>query len=120
MPDKVEPQLRPITVTGKGKVTGKPDKATITVTVKTIAATAAKTREQQSKTVKQVNAALMEHKIEGKDLQSSSFDFGQHFKRTVVSGDSVADGFYATNSLTVKVRELNAVAKILDSVVAAG
>lgn len=109
-----------ITTQGNGKVFGTPDKATINVSVKTIKKTATEAREAHAPVVQKLNAAVLAAGVEAKDIQSSNFAFGQHTKYNRTTNENVADGFYASNTVTVVIKDLKKVSELLDACVKGG
>ena len=97
-------------VTGSGKVTVKPDQATISFTTTGRAATLTAAQDQASRDMTRVIAAMREGGVGADDLQTSD-----------VSGDRARKGGYvARQSLTVTVRDASRAGALVSAGVAAG
>ena len=100
-----------ISVSGKGKVTAKPDLASFRVTVRE---RAKKQEEAQRKATEKVNkiiAFLKENGVDEKDIKTSSFNLNPRYDWT--DGKRVFREYEASQSLTVKIRDLDKAGKLL-------
>lgn len=110
---------RVITVTGDGRVEATPDLATLTAGVQTEAAQAAPALAASSAAMSEVFAALEGQGIAPADMQTSQ-----------ISVDPVWDdgggqqprvrGYSATNTVTIRVRDLDRLGAVIDAVGVAG
>jgi uncharacterized protein len=109
-----------IVVTGEGRVEARPDMATISLGVATEAETAAEAMAANSANMAEVLARLRETGIEERDLQTSGLSLGPRWDYGGGTREPCLTGFSATNTLTVRVRELDALGGILDQSVRDG
>ena len=115
-----------ITVVGNGTASVTPDIARVTVGVEILAPTVAEAVEQNETTMAAVLVALRAAGIADKDIQTSNYSitlerYGEPMPRTE-SGteEATASNYRFSNMVTVTVRDLDAVAEVVDAVVEAG
>ncbi len=110
-----------ITVVGEGEVQVEPNMATVTVGVTTQAKTAADAVKQNSELMTKLLAALKDHDISDKHVQTANFNVTprQTYDRTGRTPPKI-DGYTVTNQVSVKVLELSRLGAILDASVSAG
>ncbi len=135
-----------IWVTGQGSASGPPDLAIINLGVEVLADSAAEAREEAAEGINAAIAALKESGVADEDIQTQRYRIGPRYNyvevtecvdsegNAVVAGSSgetppgtqctrahkqVLDGYQVNNSLTVKVRDLDSVGQIIDSVIEA-
>lgn len=118
-------QMSTIRVTGTGSVAIAPDIAIISLGVLRQAKTAREALDANSTAMAKVIAAMKAQNIADKDLQTSSFNIQpryQYFKRGSNGGQRPPQitGYQVSNQLTVRVRDLKSVGKVLDEVVTLG
>lgn len=115
-------QLRQITVTGQGAIETAPDMATITVGVTTEAKTAVDALEKNSTSTSAVLDRLNALGIDLRDLQTRNLSLSPRWtsRSSSVDAPSEISGFVATNSITVRVRDLPKLGDVLDAVVRDG
>jgi uncharacterized protein YggE len=111
---------RKITVQGQGKAKGTPDKATISVTIRTVQDTATGARESHAPAVQKINAAILNAGVKSEDIQSSRFAFGQNVNYNRKTGENEVKGFYASNTVSVRIRDLKKVSELLDAAAKGG
>lgn len=111
---------RTIQVTGTGKVSAPPDMATFETAVVTEAPTAAAALEANSASVQRVMAVLKNLEIADKDIQTSRLDINPRYVSTQQNPEPVISGYIATNQLTVRIRNLPQLGRVLDAVVQNG
>lgn len=110
-----------ITVNGEASVDRAPDMATISIGVTTVAETAAAALAGNSKDMAAVIERLKASGIGAGDLQTNGISVNPNWSSTSSSGGaSQIDGFTAANTLTVAIRDVNALGTILDASVADG
>lgn len=101
-----------ITVTAEGKVTAVPDLAVISASVFTTASSANDARNQNDAKMNKVQAFLKSQGIADADITTSSYNLSPTYDYT--NGKSVLTGYTATQTLTIKVRDLTKVGDIAD------
>jgi len=119
---------RTITVVGKGDVMAKPDMATATIGVEVTAPTVKEATTQAAEKMDSVMAALAEQNIADKDIQTSNYSIyyeeryaGDMAVRSEGSGTSEPTGSYrVSNMVSIKIRDMDNVAQVIDAVVEAG
>ncbi len=111
---------RTIQVTGTGKVSAPPDMATFETAVVTEAPTAAAALEANSAAVQRVLAVLKSLDIADKDIQTSRLDINPRYVSTQQNPEPVISGYVATNQLSVRIRNLPQLGRVLDAVVQNG
>ncbi|CDF32914.1 unnamed protein product [Chondrus crispus] len=108
---------RTINVVGEGSASAVPDLATIDAGVTTTATTAAAALSENSRKFSRVVAALKERGIADTDVQTSSFDV---FQDTRGRRENRTRVYTVSNSISIKVRDVDAVGGVLDALVLAG
>ncbi len=103
-----------IVVSGEGRVEARPDMATVSLGVTTEAETAAEALDENSTRMAEVLAQLREAGIEERDLQTSGLSLGPRWDYGGGTRQPRLIGFTATNSLSVRVRDLDTLGGILD------
>ena len=114
-----------IMVNGQGSVDIAPDMAILSLTVTREADTAQKALKAGSAAMQDILDAMLAEGIEKRDLQTSRFSIQPRYVRPApkVSGEVAAPhivGYTVRNSLTVRVRDIDAVGRILDKSVSLG
>lgn len=107
-----------ITVAGEGKVTGEPDLAVISLGVNTLAPTVAEARDRAAQTLQAMVDSAKANGIDEKDLQTNQLSIGPEYDYR--NNEPVLRGFRITNTLTVKIRDIDNTSKVLDDAVVAG
>jgi len=112
-----------INVLGEGEARVSPDMAVITLAVLKEAATAREAMDQNNSDMAAVIAALKEEGIEARDLQTSGLSINPQYvypnERNSEEKPRIT-GYQVTNSLTVRVRDLDKVGGVLDRSVSLG
>ncbi len=112
---------RAITVTGTAQIAAEPDMATINLGVTTQGRTAAAAVSANSDAMAKVLAKLSAAGIEDRDIQTSNFNVQPQWdQQRLSSGQRQIVGFWASNQLAVRVRDLDALGGVLDSVIEEG
>ncbi|MDE3028929.1 MAG: SIMPL domain-containing protein, partial [Paracoccaceae bacterium] len=117
-----DPAPGQITVTGEGSVSVAPDMATVTLGVTSEGATAAAAMAQNSAQLAAVIAQLKGAGIAEKDVQTSGLSLGPRWDNSASSVGKAPKivGYVATNTVSVRVRALDHLGGVLDSVVKNG
>lgn len=109
--------IRLISVKGEGEVKVKPDIASIQLHVVSKAKDAKSAQEKNAAEMARVMKALKsEFGLDEKDIQTSGFNLNPEYRYEQKSGKQVFLGFTANHSLTAKVRKLETVGPIIDSI----
>jgi uncharacterized protein YggE len=116
-PSSVEEQ-RGIMVMGEGKASGEPDLAMVTIGVETRAGTAGEAADKNRERMADVMHALQSMGIAEEDIQTVDYsiqpeiDWDDEEHRVI--------GYVVTNSVLVKIRQMDQVGDVLDGVTEAG
>jgi uncharacterized protein len=105
-----------ITVSGTGTATTVPDRASFDFTVETRAKTAGEALAQNSAEARAVIAAVMGDGVAAADVQTAELSLSP---TTSQNGVTIV-GYSASNTITVRVRNLTGAGRIVDAAVAAG
>ena len=111
---------RTITVTGEGIVQALPDQATISLGVTTTDETAVAALAANSAAVAEVIAELKAAGVGEGDLQTSNLSLNPNWSNYDSSSSGAISGYTASNLLSVRVRDLEALGSILDAAVSDG
>ncbi|MCD2175920.1 SIMPL domain-containing protein [Rhizobium sp. C4] len=110
-----------ITVTGEGSVSAAPDMAIINFGVLKSAATARQALDDANKALAEAIADLKAKGIEARDLQTSGFSVSPQFDYSAKNGTAPKlTGYQVSNMLTVRVRDIASLGKVLDDAVTNG
>lgn len=114
-----EPVKRQITVSGMGQVTAQPDKATITIGVQMTSPTLAEATKQANDAMTKVLDAIKAQGIDAKEIQTSNYSVSpiQNYKE---GEPSTITGYQVMNVVTVTVKKIENVGKVLDAGMGAG
>lgn len=108
---------RQVTVVGTGEVLGTPDTLTIDASMEVVAADAAGALNQTSQLQRGVIDALVDSGIDRKDINTSQVSVQPQY----AGGDgSNISGYRATNTIDIKVRELNAAPQVFGIIAGRG
>ncbi len=113
-------QVRGITVQGTGRVTLKPDLATLSLGVITQATSAAQAQSNASKAMTAIIAAVKKQGVADADMVSQSISLNPTYDYQTGSAPPRITGYTASQSLSVKARDLTKVGPLIDAGVAAG
>lgn len=119
-PVMAEDMARRITVVGQGTVEMVPDMATVSLGVVTEADTGAAAMAQNSAALEAMLEQLKAAGIEARDLQTSNLSLSPRWGKVSSFGRNMITGFVASNTLMVRVRELDTLGEVLDAVVQNG
>lgn len=108
-----------LTVNADGKVTGRPDMATVSLGVVTEAPTAAAALQANATRMTALTAALRRAGVAERDIQTSNVSVNpqQQYRE---NQPPLTTGYQANNQVTAKVRNLDNLGRIIDAAVNAG
>jgi uncharacterized protein YggE len=106
-----------ISVSGEGRVSAAPDIATVLLGVRVEAATVEDAREQAAQLQTAILGSVKDNSVDSKDLQTSNFQISPLY--TADSSRAIR-GYSVTNTLSLKVRKLSDLSKIIDDATKAG
>lgn len=104
-----------ITVTGEGRVSTRPDLATVTLGVETVGQSANTALAENSAATARVMEELKAAGISGRDMQTSNLTLGPRWDQAEGQPARIS-GFVAANMVTVTVRDLQKLGGVLDAV----
>ena len=113
-------QQEGIWVNGEGKVTAAPDTAVLTLGIQAQELTVAEARDKAAEAMTAVKNALTDAGIDDKDIQTQYFSIQQVTRWDDDKQQETVIGYQVTNTVTVKVRDLNKTPAVIDGVTAAG
>jgi hypothetical protein len=108
-----------ITVSGEGKATGQPDVAVLSLGISTLKPTVAEARDQAATTMQALIASVKGNGVAEKDIQSTQLSIYPEYDYSIVSTQKLI-GYRVTNTVSIKVRDINKTSDVLDGAVAAG
>ena len=112
---------RTISVSGQGSISAKPDLATINTGIVTTATTAGAALKANSSAMESIIATIKDRGIAKKDLQTSNFSINPEYQRDQPCGQRPKIiGYQVSNSLSVRVRDLENLGPLLDALVTSG
>ncbi|MBI4322360.1 MAG: SIMPL domain-containing protein [Chloroflexi bacterium] len=109
-----------ITVSGTGRVSVRPDVATVRVGVQTQAENAQQAQQANAQKMDAVVRTLKELGIPEKDIRTSSISLRPVYEARRDGSRERIVGYEASNTVTVRVTDLSKVGNVLDEVVKAG
>lgn len=109
-----------IAVSGTGKVTVAPDIGVLSLGVQVTRPTVADARAAASKAMDGVRASLRQNGVEEKDIATQAFNIQPQYDFRPTGGTPTITGYNVSNQLSVKVRQIDNLSKVLDGAVAAG
>lgn len=120
-----DPPVRQLTVTGEGEAFLAPDMAVMQLTVTREAETARGALDANSAAMQQVLDAMREAGVESRDLRTRQFSIQPRYRHPPRQKDGTQEppsivGYQVSNSLEVRVRDIEAVGAILDRAVNLG
>ena len=107
-----------ISVTGEGKVSGKPDVAKLALGVNAESDTVQKARDQAANSLDAIVKTLKSNGVADKDIQTQQLNIQPQYDYN--NGSQKLRGFQVTNVLNVTVRDINKTSQIVDDAVKAG
>lgn len=114
------PPQNNINVTGEGKVTAEPDLAQIVLGVRTEADEAGDAIAENNRIMEAVRVALAGSGIAEEDIQTVEFSVQPIIIFDELTGEQRTQGYTVSNSVLVKVRDVDQVGEVLDATSSAG
>lgn len=111
---------RAIIVTGSGEATKAPDMAYLTLGVDADGATASEALRKNSAQMEATIKTLRDAGVEKKDIQTSNLSVGARYDYSREGGAPRLIGYQATNTVSVKLRNLDKAGGVIDKAVASG
>jgi uncharacterized protein YggE len=108
-----------VTVTGEATVAVAPDAAVIRIGVTSQDKTAREASEANAKQMTAVMAAIKDTGIADRDIQTSRLSLQPQYDANK-SGNARLTGFQASNQVTVRIRDIDKLATVLDRAIASG
>jgi len=118
-PAPVKSPVRRISISGVGQIAAAPDMAEVSASVVTKRKTSAEALVQNSATMRTVIAGLKADGIEAKDIQTTTFGIEPIHAWTEGKRREL-EGYEATNSIEVDVRDLKRLGPVIDKMIALG
>lgn len=110
-----------LTVSGEGSVFAVPDMAVVSVGAMADASTAQEAMDQTSDITSAILARLADAGIEGRDIQTSDLSLNPIWNHRATTDDRPRiEGYQASNRVTVRVRDLDALGGVLDALLRDG
>ncbi|MFH0852679.1 MAG: SIMPL domain-containing protein [bacterium] len=107
-----------ITVSGEGKVLAKPDIGEVSLTVLSESATVAAAQKDNTQKMNNVIKAMKDLGVDEKDLKTVSYNISPNYQYT--AGRSIIIGYQVSQTLDVKIRQLDKASDILAKAAANG
>lgn len=104
-------------VTGEGKSTIKPDIASVTVGISSQGQSVKAAQDQINIVINKVSDAIKKTGVDGKDIQTTNYSIYPGYDYT--NGQKIT-GYNASTNLSVKVRNLDNVNKVIDAATGSG
>lgn len=111
---------RTVIVTGNGEATKAPDMAYLTLGVEADGATASEALRKNSAQMEATLKTLREAGVERKDIQTSNLSVGARYDYSREGGAPRLIGYQATNTVSVKLRNLDKAGGVIDRAVSSG
>lgn len=120
-PDSSGASVNRLTVTGSGAVAGTPDMAIVTLGAAATASSAADAMDRTSVATAAILERLADAGIAGRDIQTSDLSLTPlHGNRASGPGNPEITGFEASNTVTVRIRELDRLSNVLETALESG
>ncbi|MGW6564184.1 SIMPL domain-containing protein [Streptomyces sp. NPDC054975] len=114
-PAAVRSAAATISVTGTGRASAAPDLAVLSVSVEANGKTAKEAMEGQNQAAKKLLEALRKQSVEDRDIRTDSLSLSQVYTQTA-DGESKASGYTASQSFSVKVRNVDRAGQVIGAV----
>lgn len=108
-----------IAVAGTGTVSVRPDIGLVNLGVEVTAATVAEARDQAADAMQEMQDAMAEEGVAAEDIQTQYFNIYPQYNYAENTPPQIT-GYTVSNTVQVKVRDLNLVSDVLDAAIAAG
>ncbi len=108
-----------IAVSGEGTVSVQPDIAIVNLGIEVTAGTVADARGQAADAMSAMQEAMNDEGVEDKDIQTQFFNIYPQYQYADDKAPQIV-GYIVSNSVQVKVRNLDSVSAVLDGAIAAG
>ncbi|MFZ2024938.1 MAG: SIMPL domain-containing protein [Microgenomates group bacterium] len=106
------------TVTGEGKISVKPDIATVNVGVQAQGTTVEEVQNNLNKNINAITAAIKTAGIDEKDIKTSNYNLSPTYDYS--SSMQRITGYQASSNLTIKVRKIETANSVVDAATQAG
>lgn len=113
-------QQEGIWVNGEGKVLAVPDVAILRLGIEAQEASVAEARTKAAEAMEQVMAALKSEGVAEKDIKTQYFNIQRVTRWDNIKEQETVIGYRVTNMVTAKIREMEKVGTIIDTVAVAG
>lgn len=113
-------QQEGITVSGEGKVSVVPDTATLNLGVEAEDTTVTAAQNQAATAMEMVMEALTENGVAEEDIQIQYFNIYRVTRWDDETWQEIVIGYRVTNTVSVKLRDMDSIASVIDAVVDAG
>lgn len=100
-------------VSGEGKVTAKPDTASVTAGIQAQAPTVKGAQDQINSVINKLTEALKQSGIDSKDIQTTNYNIYPTYDYT--GGTQRITGYTASTNILVKVRNLDNINQVIDT-----
>ena len=118
-PIVVTPDSTGVVVQGHGEIEASPDVAVFSIGVESNSRTVADARENAAKSAERIVATLAKNGVDKRDIQTGSLQVSPRYDYTQDRG-AILLGYTVTNMLTVKVRDLAKISRVVDDAIVAG
>lgn len=105
-------------VTGEGKVTVKPDIASVTIGIEAKGATVKAAQDQINNTINSVSEAIKKIGVDSKDIKTINYSINPTYDYSASS--QKITGFSANTSLQLKIRQIDKANQVIDQATANG
>ncbi len=114
------PSARTVTVSADGKAVVVPNLATVTFSVVSEGASATAIQDENTKKMNAAIAIVKGFSIDDKDIKTSAYNLSPRYTYEQKTGKSRIDGYQITQTVTVKVRNLDDAGKIVGALPGVG
>ena len=113
-------QQEGIVVSGEGKVSVVPDVATVNLGIEAEDTTITAARDEAATAMEMVMAALTDNGVSEEDIQTQYFNIYRVTRWDDETREEVVTGYRVSNTVSVKIRDMDNIGSIIDAVVQAG
>lgn len=100
-------------VTGEGKISVKPDVASISVGIQANGATVKAVQEQINSVINKVSEAVKQLGVDPKDIQTRNYNINPDYDFS--GGTQRIKGYSSSTNLSIKVRQINNINQVIDA-----